>query len=317
MNAKKENVQFGFICALHTAIMWGLVPIAMKFVYSSDLNPENLIHFRFLFAFFGLTAYLGFKKKLPSLAQYKNKKHLILLLIASCGLFGNFIGFASGVQYLSATAAQVVSQFGIIFFMCASVFFFKERLRASQVIGLTILLIGLLCFFSRNLIDLFTNFSDYSLGVWLTIGASLSWALYALAQKALLLNGVSSNQVLWTVYLICLIFTFPLTTYSLYFELDFWQWIALIFCGLNTLIAYGTLVLAMEYWRATEVSAITTLTPLFALLFGDLFALLLPSYFNLQELNLFGYLGAVTVVFGALTATIGHKVWSPRKGFRV
>lgn len=314
MNTKKENVQLGFFCALHTAIMWGIVPIAMKFVLS-DINPETLIHFRFLFAFLGLTAYLFYKKKLPTLSQFKNKKHNLLLLIAGFGLFGNFIGFASGVQYLSATASQVVAQFGIVIFMCASVFIFKERLRFSQVIGLSILLVGLLLFFNHHLADLFTHFSDYGIGVWLTIAAAISWAIYALAQKSLLLNGVSSNQILWTVYLICVIVSFPFASFHLFYNLNFLQWIALIFCGLNTLIAYGTLVLAMEYWRATEVSAITTLAPLFSLLFADLFALLFPYYFAIQELNLIGYFGAVTVVFGSLTATIGHKIWNSKKDF--
>lgn len=312
MQTKKENVQLGFLCALHTAVMWGLVPIAMKFIIT-EVDPGTLIHFRFTFAFVGLTLYLLFSKKLPQLSHFKEKKILILLGIASLGLFGNFIGFASGVQYLSPTASQVVAQCGILIFMISSVFVFKERLRPSQIIGLSILLIGLLLFFNRHLLDLFTHFSDYGLGVWLTILASVSWAIYALAQKALLLNNISSNQILWTVYCLCTLASFPFAHFSLFLNLNFWQWIALLFCGLNTLIAYGTLVLAMEYWRATEVSAITTLTPLFSLLFADLFALWLPRYFEMQELDLIGYFGAVTVVFGALTATIGHKIWRSKK----
>ena len=257
---KQQNVKLGFALAMLTAVMWGLVPIAMKY------------------ALFAL--------------------------------------FATAVQYLSATTAQVVGQTGIVIFMISSAIIFKERLRPTQIIGITILLIGLGLFFNENLADLFANMSSYGIGVWLALLASISWVCYALAQKVLL-KKLRAEQLLWLIYLICSIFLWPLASPTKIASADFSQLFAIIFCGLNTIIAYGALVMAMERWQAAQVSAITTLTPLFALIFSDLFALLWPEKFAMQYLNILGYIGAVSVVAGAMFATVGHYLWQPRKGWLI
>lgn len=310
---KKQNIKLGFSLAILTAIMWGLVPIAMKFVLV-ELDPYTVAWFRFLLAFLGLTIWLAYKKDFPTLKIFKMKKRLMILIIAGLGLLGNFALFASGVQYLTATTSQVVAQLGIVIFMISTIFIFKERLRITQFLGIVILILGLILFFNVDLADLFRNFDKNAIGVWLTVSAACCWACYANAQKVLL-KKLKAEQLLWLLYLISSLCLLPLSSPSHLIRLDSWQWIALIFCGLNTLIAYGALVAAMEYWQASEVSAVTTLTPLFSLIFADLFALLIPAYFEFQALNLVEYIGAVTVVFGAMFATIGHKIWSPRKGF--
>lgn len=310
---KQQNVKMGFLLAMLAAIMWGVVPIAMKYAFQV-VDPYTLVWYRFIISALGLTIWLTYKKQFPKFSIFKKRPRFILLMVAGFGLLGNFILFASGVKYLSATTSQVVAQLGIVIFMISSSIVFKERLRATQIIGIITLIVGLLLFFNKSIIELFANMSEYGLGVLLTSMAAASWASYALAQKALL-KKLRAEQLLWLIYVMCAILMLPIASPMKILAGNGWQIFAVIFCGLNTIIGYGALVAAMERWQAAQVSAITTLTPLFSLLFADLFALIWPESFVMQYLNILGYIGAFTVVFGAMFATIGHYLWTPRKGF--
>jgi drug/metabolite transporter (DMT)-like permease len=80
----------------------------------------------------------------------------------------------------------------------------------------------------------------------------------------------------------------------------------LIFCGLNTVIAYGSFGLAMSYWESSRVSAILPITPLLTLLFT--FAL---GYWQLADIprepvDGLSVLGAVLVVTGAAAAALSR-----------
>ena len=310
-----QNVKLGFALAMLTAVMWGIVPIAMKYALVV-VDPLTLAWSRLAISAVGITIWLAYKKQFPNLAMFKKRRRFVLLMIAGFGLLGNFALFASAVQYLSATTAQVVGQMGIVVFMISSAFVFKERLRPTQIIGILVLLIGLVLFFNKNIADLFSNMSTYGIGVWLGLLASVSWACYALAQKVLL-RKLRAEQLLWLIYLICTVGLLPFTSPTKLANADATQLFAIVFCGLNTIIAYGALVMAMERWQAEQVSAITTLTPLFALIFSDLFALIWPEKFAMQYLNILGYIGALSVVAGAMFATIGHYIWHPRKGLLI
>ncbi|OCG42742.1 DMT family transporter [Gilliamella sp. Bif1-4] len=312
---KQQNVKLGFALAMLTAVMWGIVPIAMKYALVV-VDPLTLAWSRLAISALGITIWLAYKKQFPNLMMFRKRRRFILLMIAGFGLLGNFALFASAVQYLSATTAQVVGQTGIVIFMISSAFIFRERLRPTQIIGILVLLVGLGLFFNKNIVDLFSNMSSYGIGVWLGLLASVSWACYALAQKVLL-QKLRAKQLLWLIYLICTVFLLPFTSLSKITNADATQLFAIIFCGLNTIIAYGALVMAMERWQAAQVSAITTLTPLFSLIFSDLFALIWPEKFAMQYLNILGYIGAVSVVAGAMFATIGHYIWHPRKGWLI
>lgn len=311
----KQNIKLGFMFAMLTAIMWGTVPIAMKYALLS-VDVYTLVWYRFSISALLLLVYLAIKGQLPTLSVFKKRRRLIMLIMATMGLGGNFILFATGVKFLTPTTSQVVGQLGAILFIIANAFVFKERLRPTQILGAFVLVIGLGLFFNRSLAELFSNLSEYSTGVWLVVIASILWAGYALAQKALL-QKLTSSQLLGILYLLCTLLTLPLASPLLLFKVSFGGVIAIIYCGLNTLIGYGALVAAMERWQAPQVSSITTLTPLFSLLFSDLLSLIWPNTFNFTYLNVLGYIGAVTVVAGAMFATIGHYFWHPRKGLLI
>lgn len=110
------------------------------------MEPPTIVFYRFLMASIGLGAILAVKKRLPPLRVFRKPRWLILLAVATAGLFGNFILFSSSLQYLSPTASQVIGQLSPVGMMVASVFILKEKMRSTQVVGALMLLSGLVMF---------------------------------------------------------------------------------------------------------------------------------------------------------------------------
>ncbi|HDL7086506.1 TPA: DMT family transporter [Yersinia enterocolitica] len=306
----KQQAGLGIFLALTTAVFWGALPIAMKQVLEV-MEPYTIVWYRFMMAAIGLGIILASRRQLPSLKLFRQRRWLVLLIVATCGLLGNFIFFSSSLQYLSPTTSQVIGQLSPVGMMVASVLILKERMRITQVIGAVMLICGLLLFFNTSLHELFTRMTDYTLGVALGVCAAVVWVSYGVAQKVLL-RRMASQQILLLLYTLCAIALFPLAKPSVIFQLNGWQFACLLFCGVNTLVGYGALAEAMARWQAAQVSALVTLTPLFTLFFSILLALAWPDMFAAPSLNFVGYVGAFVVVAGAMFSAIGHRWW-PRR----
>ncbi|MBS0055978.1 DMT family transporter [Yersinia sp. Marseille-Q3913] len=306
----KQQAGLGIFLALTTAVFWGALPIAMKQVLEV-MEPFTIVWYRFTMAAIGLGIILASRRQLPSLKLFRQPRWLLLLIVATCGLLGNFIFFSSSLQYLSPTTSQVIGQLSPVGMMIASVLILKERMRVTQVIGAGMLICGLLLFFNTSLHEIFTRLTDYTLGVVLGVCAATVWVSYGVAQKVLL-RRMASQQILLLLYVLCAIALFPMAKPAVIFQLNGWQFACLLFCGVNTLVGYGALAEAMARWQAAQVSALVTLTPLFTLFFSILLALIWPDNFVAPSLNLVGYVGAFVVVAGAMFSAIGHRWW-PRR----
>lgn len=303
----KQQAGIGILLASITAICWGALPIAMKQVLTT-MEPPTVVFYRFMMASTGLGIILLLRGQLPPLHIFRKPRWLVLLAVATGGLFGNFLLFSSSLQYLSPTASQVIGQLSPVGMMVASVVVLKEKMRGTQIIGAIMLVCGLVMFFNTSLIEIFTRLTDYTLGVILGVMAATVWFIYGVAQKVLL-RRLASQQILLLLYALCTIALLPLAQLNMIFQLSYWQMACLVFCGLNTLVGYGALAEAMARCQAAQVSAIITLTPLFTLLFSDLLALAWPDLFTMAVFNLLGYFGAFVVVAGAMYSAIGHRLW--------
>jgi len=306
----RSQASVGILLALITAMSWGSLPIAMKQVLVV-MDPFTVVWYRFSLAAIVLGCILAIKHRLPPRTIFSRPRWLVLVLIATCGLLGNFVLFSSSLQFLSPTASQVIGQLSPVGMMFASVIILKERMRITQVIGASMLIFGLILFFNTSLIEIFTRLTDYTLGVIFGVGAATVWVIYGVAQKVLL-RQLASPQILFLLYTLCSIALLPLASPAVLSQLSGWQFACLLFCGANTLVGYGALAEAMARWQAAQVSAIVTLTPLFTLLFSDLLALAWPDFFAAPVLNFIGYIGAIVVVAGAMFSAVGHRWW-PRR----
>lgn len=307
---QKQQPLAGFLFSLMAVIMWGTLPIALQPVLK-EMNAQTIVWFRFIVAMFGVGFMLFFAKKLPK-STALSRKDLGLLLLGIVGLSGNFFLFNVALGYIPATASQVLSPLSSFAMILLGAFLFKEQIRLNQKLGFIIVVIGLLFFFHNRFAD-FSQMNDYAFGILCGMTASLIWIGYGLSQR-LLLERFNSMQILFMIYIGCSIVFTPLADFSQTASLSTFASICLVYCCLNTIIAYGTYAEALNRWDVSKVSIMMPLIPIFTMIFSEMAYFWKPESFTPPDLSFLTVLGACLVVFGALFSAVGHKLLYRKRG---
>lgn len=305
-----DNIK-GLSLVLTTAVMWGLLPLALTSVLQL-VDAYTITWYRFLFAAVVVSFMLLKKKKLPT-SIFKNKRLFKRLFFAAIFLSLNYILYLSSLYFVPAETAQMLIQMAPFMMLIGSVLFLKESFSRGQMFGSVVLISGLLLFFNQQ----FSNTGDinsdrFLVGFIIMLGASSTWAVYAILQKKML-NHFSSNQIMWFIYLFSTLFFLPVASPTDIGSLDVLALLLLVFCCANTLIAYGTFAESLEYWPASKVSAVLAITPLLTVLFATLAATIWPSMFKAQILNELAYVGALLVVTGSILTALGNRILTKEK----
>jgi drug/metabolite transporter (DMT)-like permease len=308
MPAPYPHWRLALILALLAAALWGVLPIALRIV-SGGMDPITVTWYRFGTAALLLGIYLAFSGGLPQLSRLSWAVRG-LLLAAALGLTANYVLFVLGVQMTTPATTVTVNQLANVFLLLGGLLLFHEHFGKLQWCGLLILLAGQLLFFNRRLPLLFTSDTHTGLGVMLVMIGSLCWAGYGLAQKQLL-KRLTSAQVLLLFYVAGMLLLWPWAHPSRVLTLDSPQRSALLFCALNTLIAYGAFAEAMKLWQVTRVTALVATTPLFTLLAAALAANWLRLASAAEPLNALSVVGAIAVVAGSALCALGSRPAAP------
>jgi drug/metabolite transporter (DMT)-like permease len=294
--------KLGVLLALSTAIMWGLLPIALKGVMAT-LDPLTTTFFRYSLAAVLITPYLLVRNRLPNRAKFRSPKLALQLLTAGALLAANYGLYIMGLQRTTAEAAQVMIQIAPMLLLLAGLWIFKERFSRAQWLGFVSFASGLVLFFNHHLGDIFGSLNSYKLGLLCILLAAICWTGYAIVQKFLLQQFNSAETILVFYWIGTLIFL-PLADFSLLSELSAVQWALLAFCGFNTLIAYGCFAEAMVHVEASRVSAIIALTPLLTV--GIVQLIPIPGI-AAEQLGILSIIGACMVVCGSITTAVAKK----------
>jgi drug/metabolite transporter (DMT)-like permease len=299
-----SNWRLGLGLSLITAMLWGLVPISLAVVLKK-IDPYTINWFRFTSAFISLGCYLAYQKNIPKISQLKSASPY-LWAIAILGLMGNYLFFVMGVQATSPSHAEVLIQLAGVSFSLGALAIFKERYTRNQWLGLGVLIAGFIGFFSEQLKVLFTDVDRYISGSLMLVVAALTWAVYALAQKQLLAK-LDSSHIMWVIYGVCGIFFGILAKPQSLLQLNAIEWTMLIFCGLNTVIAYGCFAESLQHWEASKVSAILALAPIFTIGSMSIITWLFPGFVTPEHLNLLSLAGAILIVSGSISISLGKS----------
>jgi len=296
--------RLGLGLSLLTVFMWGLLPIALQ-VTLEEMDGYTITWYRFLVAAVLLGSYLAVRGGLLRLRGL-GPNVLVLLALAILGLGGNYILYILGLSYTSAGAAQVLIQLAPAMAMLGALVFFQERFTKAQWLGLLVLAWGMLLFFHNRLNEIFGQAGDYSLGMALILFAALTWTIYALAQKQLL-SVMSSAAVLVVVYSGSMLLILPAASPRSILDLSTLRFWLLVFCALNTLIAYGAFSEALAHWEASRVNAVIALTPVSTLLMIRVGSILWPDIVASEPLTVVSFVGATLVVAGSMTVALARS----------
>lgn len=299
-----EQHWYGFILSLVTAFMWGVLPIFLKLTLTA-MDPTTITWYRFFFAAVFVLIVLLFQRGLPQKRNFSGALFL-LVLIAAIGLTANYVANVLGLVYINPETAQIIIQLAPFLLMLGGVIFYKETMSNMEKFGAVVLFSGLLLFFNENLLLLFSTGSEYSFGALIMLIAAFSWAVYALLQK-ILLRSYTAKQLTLLIYALGAAMLFPFVQLESLGSLSTPQLFSLLFCCVNTVVAYGAFTQALAVWKAAKVSAVIALTPIFTIGSMEFAVYYFPDYFTSSELNIWAYLGAGIVVVGSMLCALGKE----------
>ena len=295
---------YGFFLSLTTAILWGILPVFLTLCLEV-MDAVTITLYRFLVAGIFVFLLLLKSRSLPRLSSLGRNKGLWLLL-ASLFLVFNYVANVKGLEYLNPETAQIVMQTAPFMLMLGGVVFFKERLSRLEICGALMLFSGLILFFNDKLANLFLSLSQFTTGVLIILFAATTWAAYALMQKPLL-KVLTAKQLTLLIYIIGFCVLLPFSSVTQLMNMQMIHILALLFCCVNTIVAYGAFTEALNIWQASKVSAVLAMAPIFTFLSMLIAVQWLPQHFTASYLDHWAYIGAAVVITGSAMTALGRS----------
>jgi len=282
----------GILLSIVTALLWGVLPIILK-ISLQGFTIGTIAWFRFSLAFLLLGIFLQSKGGRP--LNIIRKPPWMGVFGGLC-LTANYYWVTLGVEISGPSNMAVLIQTASIFLVLTGVFVFRERLTIRQISGMFIVAAGLALFFFDKQNRVIMS-SEYYFADFLIIMAALVWVGYMISQKFLSQeHGAQSLNFL--VYAVATVTLVGTVEWSEFASAEYNAWWALVFCGINTLVAYGALAEAVKYIPLALISVIISLNPLITLIGMQI----LPAmgFANLQPdpIGMVGYFGGAIAVTG-------------------
>ena len=296
--------KLGLVLSLSTVGLWATLPVALK-VSLEQADAITVTWFRFVFAAVLMTVWLLPRGTLREATRLE-RGHWWLLAIAAAGLIGNYVFYLIGLDFTTPANTQVIIQLAPILMAMGGLVLFGEHFSRGQWLGLLVLVCGLGLFFRDQLL-LLGGSRRYLICAAVMVAASVVWAIYALAQKQLL-GRLGSATIMLFIYAAASVVLLPWASPTQLLALDGKHWLILLYCSLNTLLAYGAFAEALAHWEASRVSAVLALTPLLTFAAVAITHALAPDLVAAEKIGAIGFAGAVLVVAGsALTSLLGRR----------
>ncbi|MEM9254674.1 MAG: DMT family transporter [Pseudomonadota bacterium] len=296
--------------SLTTALMWSLLPLALKEILTA-MDPVTITWYRVSLSALVALVWYGYRSG-RELSAMVFSRHCPISLLIVAGLMGNYLLYIWGVDRVTAGAAQLLIQLAPLILLLGGVLMFKESFTRRQWFGLGAGVCGMLLFFHPRMDGSVATDARYVEGVIMLIGAAILWSFYGLAQKQLL-KRFHAKDILLLICLSGTLLMLPWAQPAQILNLSLWQTLVLLFCGVNTIVAYGAFGLAMSYWEASRVSAVIAITPLLTLAITWGLNTFTNAEIPAEPLGLLGSLGALLVVTGSTMVAMAGRPSDPMK----
>jgi drug/metabolite transporter (DMT)-like permease len=292
----------GVLYAAITASLWGFLAIALK-IAVADLSPIAVVWARFATAFL-LLFFLTLIFKRSDLNIYKRPP--LKLFLAGIFLGLNYLGFISGIKYVSPSSSQVFIMIAPVSFAISGIIIFKEQVTWKHLLGFVMVIVGIGLFYSEQISALAGTDQKFTMGMLLIFGGGLSWTVFASLQKSLV-KVYTANQLNLFIYSLCALAFLPFIEFTQFNELSRGEWILLIYLGANTVFAYGSLVLAIKYIEANKVSVIITLNPIITFVSMAVLSKMNVPWIEAEAFSMLSIIGALIVLSGAIVVIMAGR----------
>ena len=284
----------GILLSLVTALLWGVLPIFLK-ITLQGFHAGTISWFRFVFAFLLLAGILQWKEHKP--LDILRKPPWMGIVGGAC-LSANYYWVTVAVDLSGPSNMAVLIQTASIFLVLVGVFVFHEHLTLRQVLGMFVAGVGLFLFFYDQQSRILET-GDYFYANFLIVLAALVWVGYMVSQKFLSRQyGAQSLNLL--VYAVATLTLIGGVEWADFTRAGLTAWLSLIFCGFNTLLAYGTLAEAVKYIPLALISVIISLNPLITLWGMKILPQIGFAGLQADPVGSLGYFGGVVAVTGVV-----------------
>ena len=257
--------------------------------------PISLAFWRWVTVFLILLPF--FFREIHQNKKSFNKEFWKLFFLGSmgCGVCGAF-PFIAG-QSTTMINMGIIYTSSPIFIIILSVFFFKDKINTSRIIGLLLCVTGVLAIITKGKIALLLDFKFTSGDLWM-VGAAIGWAIYSIY----LLNWKSNFSLMARFTLIALfgaISLFPfyileeIFSFNTVFNKNFFFWV--LFAAISPGIIAFTLYTKVQKYVGASLAGFTLyIFSIYSAIYGIII-------FNEELLN-FHYFGATFVFVGVYLA---------------
>jgi len=289
----------GILFASTAGLLWGLLAIVIK-VTLNYVPPKTVAWSRFAVAFIFLFLYHAIFRT-GGISIFKKPPFRVLVSAVLLGM--NYLCFMEGINVTTPNNAAIFIQSGPLILAVLGFVIYKEKLKPIQIAGFVVALLGFVFFYRDQLANLFSNPQVYNKGILLIVLAGVCWAFYSLIQKRLVkkYHPDHLNLINFGLPIVILI---PGVEFSVFTDLPWFAWLILIFLGINTLMAYHFLSLALKYIEANKVSIILTANPTITFLAMAILTSMEVAWIEGEVFSFVTLAGAFLVIMGAVLVSV-------------
>lgn len=289
---KKSQAVFLTILA---GILWGtsfpIIKIGLTYI-----DPFAFVFWRFLFATITLLVVMLLLKKIEF--KMANKKLLVFLGIANAA--GYLLQYV-GMNYTTAAKAALFINLSAIWVAILSPKLLGENFSKKKIAGILFGLVGIV-FVSTNL-DFSTMGQGQFIGDFMLIASGVSWALFMIYNKKLIMNSTSATfqSMTWVLVLTLLaIAPFAVLSGPRFLDLTGTAWLAIVY----TAIVCWVLPYYMWLEGLKHLSASTSTI----LLLSEIVVAVILSIIILKEpITVFSSVGALFIVIAIALVSVKTK----------
>jgi drug/metabolite transporter (DMT)-like permease len=289
---KKESLFFTHLELLFVVAIWSGTFVATKFVLA-QISPVISALYRYLIASAILLLLYSRKRE-----KINRQDVPLLFLLGLSGVTFYYLLQHYGIQYTNAIDASILISLSPAFIGLISWLFLKEALKPLTLFGLFLSLAGAILVINNGQFNL-GQLESRLWGNILILLTAVSWAVYSVFGKKLLIKYQTLTLITWTT----LIGTAGLIPFSLleltsapHLTLDWFGWLNMLYLG-GAASVYGYLA----WYRAlTKLPSVTVGSYLY---FRPLLTGIIASLLLKEEVGVLVVAGGCLIILGTFLST--------------
>ena len=271
----KSVIRIEYFLMLITSFFWAIGHPLGRIILRS-VHPFQLGTITLSTGFIGLLLFLAISGRIKKILELSLKDILISLGLGVFGFFLYQILTFSALARIPASMNAVIVSTNVVFITILAAFILKERVTPIRIAGIAIALFGVV------LVTFNTGFSFgvetsgmYLLGCFFSLMAALSFAIYSVIGKKVLINNdpiIIAALALFSGTVMLAILTAITAGFSEVLQAGWSTFLLMVFLGITMIgIAYPIWFTCLKRLLASHASIYIYLTPVFAVILSLIF----------------------------------------------